>query len=133
MIVQVALALAERLRVADHLPDLCHIRAGQTDEILRDVQLIHTVDVQRAEEHQVEHLADLAVVAVFDRQHGAVARAGRYGVVCAAEVLVRHVLGAGEDALGGDVRKRALHAAVCHAHSAAQPALIVPRKPEHSL
>ena len=65
VVVHIAGALAERLRVAEHLPDVLELRAGNDDQILSDRELIYAVDVQRAEEQQIHHLADLAVVAVF--------------------------------------------------------------------
>ena len=110
--------------MADYLAHVGHVRPGKPQQILQDAQRIHAVDVQRSAKHQVNHLAHFAGIAVFDRQHGAIAIARHHGVVSFLEVQKAHNLLFGENAAGSNVRERALYAAVGNAHALQKLALV---------
>ena len=72
---------------------------------------------QVAREDKIHDRSDLAGCAVFKRQHHAVIFAALDRAVCVAEIGIRDKLCLREHALCRHVSKRALNAAVGHAHA----------------
>ena len=98
--------------MADHGPDVLGLCPGQTQQILRDREVIDAVDVQVSGEHQVQNLSHLAGIAVFDRKHGKVALALFHGAVGILKGRVRKLCPVREDAHRCNMPEGALHAAV---------------------
>ena len=88
------------------------------------IQLEHKIYVEAALESQVHHAAHISREAVFYRKDGGVGLTGLTGPVGAFEIGIRHYVGLGEDALGGDVGKGSGDAAIGYFHPVHQAALI---------
>ena len=124
-------ALLQRLRMAHDRADSFHRRARAREEIVLDLQLDHAIDIQASGKHQIHHRADVAGIAVLDRQHRAIVFARFHGAIGFLKVARGKQLRIRKRALGGDMRKRALHAAVNHSHSLRQPRLIIAGRLHH--
>ena len=80
--------------------------------------------MQASGEHQVCHLADLAGIAVLQRQYAYVAAAGLHLMVCLRKIPAGYRLALREDALCRDIRERAFHPAVGSPDALHQPPLV---------
>ena len=117
--------LRQRLRMADDRFDVLDAGPGHAQQMVVDPEGIQAVDIQRALEHQIHHLTDLAGVAVLDGQHTAVAFSPLHRLIRGAEIAVGDLLAVGEDLLGGDIGIRALDAAVGDLHATDDMLLIL--------
>ncbi len=68
----ILVALAQRLRMADDGADGIRRGTVHAEQAMGDVEIEHLVDEQLAREEQIHHRADLAGVAVFEREDDAV-------------------------------------------------------------
>ena len=124
MALDILVALAQRLRMADDGADGIRRGTVHAEQTMGDVEIEHLVDEQLAREEQIHHRADLAGVAVFEREDDAVNLAALHGVVRRGEVGVGDETRLREHTPRGDVGVRALHAAVGDLHPLHQAGLV---------
>ena len=117
--------LRQCLWMADDRFDILDTRSRNPQQMVGDPESVESVDIERALEHQIHHLTDLAGIAVLDRQHTAVAFSPLHRLIRGSEITVRDQLAVGEDLLGGDVGISALDAAVGDLHAADDMLLIL--------
>ena len=110
-------ALLKRLRMAYNSLYAVKRRAFYAEQIMLYRKIDYLINEQIAREDKIHDRSDLAGSAVFKRQHHAVILAALDRAVRVAEIGIRDKLGLREHALCRHICKRALNAAVGHAHA----------------
>ena len=125
LVVEVFPALHQPLRMRVDGLDVRSGGAGQTQQVLADLQIIHAADVQLVRAQQVQYVAHVARVAVLKGDHAV----GDAAVLHRVEDLLKRVEGdralAGEQVLGRRVGMAALRAEIAHHRRVDQRGLIV--------
>ena len=125
MLFNIRRALAERLRVTNHLPDIFGLCARHHQQILHNFRFVHAGDIQRTEKGQIHHLAHVAVKTIFHRQQSAITIPINHCLISRLEICARHTRGIRKDALRYNVRKGTFYPAIRHTHTVQQTVLQV--------
>ena len=117
-------ALSESLRVAYHLFNVLEGGVFAAEQILHDLNFSELVNVESAEKGKVHNLSHVAVVAVFNGQHGAVAFSLFHRLIGSLEIGIGKGISVFENLFGRNVGKGALNSAVGYLHAVHKTALI---------
>ena len=131
-VLQVFLALMQRLAVAVNPADGVQIRLLTGHQPVTDGQIQHLVDIEASGEQQIHHRSHLTGVAVLQRQHRTVALSAFHGAVGLLKPVKPNELSLRKQPPGRDVGEGALDAAVGNLPAADQ-GLLIPAADVHQV